>query len=133
MRRRRGRPLFDRLTQNLRRYLGYDVQYFAAIEPRKRLAPRARIAFRGAISRTDLRAVIAATYHQVRWPSTGTACYDEDQLPVRHEATGRYFDPATGELLPTWGRHAEQTRFDETSWPHGPTSTRHRLKTHQIE
>jgi hypothetical protein len=25
--------LFDRLIQNLRRYLGYDVQYFAAIEP----------------------------------------------------------------------------------------------------
>jgi hypothetical protein len=31
--------LFDRLIQNLRRYLGYDVQYFAAIEPQKRLAP----------------------------------------------------------------------------------------------
>jgi hypothetical protein len=25
--------LFDRLIQNLRRYLGYDVQYFAVIEP----------------------------------------------------------------------------------------------------
>lgn len=25
--------LFDRLTQNLRRFLGYEVQYFAAIEP----------------------------------------------------------------------------------------------------
>jgi hypothetical protein len=31
--------LFDRLIQNLRRYLGYDVQYFAVIEPQKRLAP----------------------------------------------------------------------------------------------
>ena len=45
--------LFDRLIQNLRRYLGYDVQYFAAIEPQKRLAPHAHIAFRGAISRAD--------------------------------------------------------------------------------
>jgi len=31
--------LFDRFIQNLRRYLGYDVQYFAAVEPQKRLAP----------------------------------------------------------------------------------------------
>jgi hypothetical protein len=31
--------LFDRFIQNLRRYLGYDVQYFAAIEPQKR-SPR---------------------------------------------------------------------------------------------
>ena len=29
--------LFDRFIQNLRRYLGYDVQYFAAIEPQRRL------------------------------------------------------------------------------------------------
>jgi hypothetical protein len=31
--------LFDRFIQNLRRYVGYDVQYFAAIEPQRRLAP----------------------------------------------------------------------------------------------
>jgi hypothetical protein len=31
--------LFDRFMQNLRRFLGYDVQYFAAIEPQRRLAP----------------------------------------------------------------------------------------------
>ena len=30
---------FDQLVQNLRRFLGYDVQYFAAVEPQKRLAP----------------------------------------------------------------------------------------------
>jgi hypothetical protein len=30
--------LFDRFMQNLRRFLGYDVQYFAAIEPQRRLA-----------------------------------------------------------------------------------------------
>jgi len=94
--------LFDRLIQNMRRYLGYDVQYFAAIEPQKRLAPHAHIAFRGAISRTDLRAVIAATYHQVWWPPTGEVRYERDQLPVWHEPSGRYIDPGTGELLPTW-------------------------------
>ncbi len=56
--------LFDRLAQNLRRFLGYDVQYFAAVEPQKRLAPHVHVAFRGAIARADLRQVIAATYHQ---------------------------------------------------------------------
>ena len=95
--------LFDRLIQNLRRYLGYDVQYFAAIEPQKRLAPHAHIAFRGAISRQDLRQVIAATYHQVWWPATSTVRYgDGDDLPVWHEPSGSYVDPVTGELLPTW-------------------------------
>ena len=36
--------LFDRFIQNLRRYLGYDVQYLAAVEPQKRLAPHVHIA-----------------------------------------------------------------------------------------
>jgi len=31
--------LFDRFIQNLSRFLGYDVQYFAAVEPQRRLAP----------------------------------------------------------------------------------------------
>src|SRR5215831_12218751 len=57
--------LFDRFIQNLRRFLGYDVQYFAAIEPPNRLAPHAHIATRGTIARADLRQVLAATYHQV--------------------------------------------------------------------
>jgi hypothetical protein len=94
--------LFDRLIQNLRRYLGYDVQYFASVEPQRRLAPHVHIAFRGAISRNDLRKVIAATYHQVWWPSTDLIRYDGDQLPAWHQATGRYVDPTTGEVLPTW-------------------------------
>src|SRR5258708_2443029 len=94
--------LFDRLIQNLRRYLGYDVQYFAAIEPQRRLAPHAHVAFRGAISRADLRQVIAATYHQVWWPSTEVVRYDGNQLPVWDEASARYVNPQTGELLPTW-------------------------------
>ncbi len=48
----------------MRRFLGYDLQYFATIEPQRRLAPHAHMALRGAISRADLRRVIAATYHQ---------------------------------------------------------------------
>ncbi len=42
--------MFDRFIQNLRRYLGYDVQYFAAIEPQRRLAPHVHIAMRGTVS-----------------------------------------------------------------------------------
>jgi hypothetical protein len=94
--------LFDRFIQNLRRYVGYDVQYFAAIEPQRRLAPHVHLAIRGTITRTELRAVLAATYHQVWWPSTEVVRFDGDQLPIWHEPTGRYLDPATGELLPTW-------------------------------
>ena len=62
--------LFDRFIQNLRRYLGQDVQYFAAVEPQRRLAPHVHIAIRGTIARAELRRVLAATYHQVWWPDT---------------------------------------------------------------
>ncbi|HET9895188.1 MAG TPA: replication initiator [Streptosporangiaceae bacterium] len=94
--------LFDRLIQNLRRYLGYDLQYFAVVEPQKRLAPHVHIAIRGTVPRTDLRQVLTATYHQVWWPQADHAVYDDTQLPCWHEPTGRYIDPATGEFLPTW-------------------------------
>ena len=94
--------LFDRFIQNLRRYLGYDVQYFAAVEPQRRLAPHIHIAIRGTIARTELRRVLAATYHQVWWPDTAvkfttvTTCRSGTTRPAR------YLDPATGEVLPTW-------------------------------
>lgn len=52
------------------RSLGYDVQYFAAVEPQRRLAPHIHIAIRGTLSRTELRQALAATYHQVWWPDT---------------------------------------------------------------
>jgi Replication initiator protein, pSAM2 len=94
--------LFDRFVQNLRRFLGYDLQYFAAVEPQRRLAPHIHIAMRGTLSRTELRQVIAATYHQVWWPDTSAVRYDHDRLPEWHEASGNYLDPATGEILPTW-------------------------------
>jgi hypothetical protein len=94
--------LFDRFVQNLRRFCGYDVQYFAAIEPQRRLAPHVHIAIRGTISRAELREVIAATYHQVWWPSTDTVRFDNANLPVWDEAIGTYLDPETGEVLPSW-------------------------------
>jgi hypothetical protein len=94
--------LFDRLIQNLRRFLGYDVQYFAAVEPQRRLAPHIHVAIRGTLSRNELRKVLAATYHQVWWPPADQARFGDGDLPVWHEASGRYLDPATGEFLPTW-------------------------------
>jgi hypothetical protein len=104
--------LFDRFIQNLRRVLGHDVQYFATIEPQKRLAPHVHIAIRGTVSRAELRQIIAATYHQVWWPATDKPRFEGGHLPVWHEASGCYLDPKTGELLTDWddaldaiGRH----------------------------
>ena len=80
--------LFDRFIQNLRRYLGYDVQYFAAVEPQRRLAPHVHIAMRGTVSRAEIRRVLAATYHQVWWPTpprsstTGTSCRSGTRPPA---------------------------------------------------
>jgi Replication initiator protein, pSAM2 len=94
--------LFDRFIQNLRRFLGHDVQYFAAVEPQRRLAPHIHIALRGTLSRTELRQVLAATYHQVWWPPADQVKHDDGNLPIWHEPSGNYLDPATGEILPSW-------------------------------
>jgi hypothetical protein len=94
--------LFDRFMQNLRRYVGRDVQYFAAVEPQRRLAPHLHLALRGTLARAELRQVLAATYHQVWWPDTSTIRFEGNHLPVWDEPTGNYLDPETGEVLPTW-------------------------------
>ncbi len=94
--------LFDRFVQNLRRFLGYDVQYFAAVEPQRRLAPHIHLAMRGTVSRAELRRVLVATYHQVWWPETSVVRFDGDELPVWDDQAGTYLGPATGEVLPTW-------------------------------
>jgi hypothetical protein len=101
--------LFDRFIQNLRRYTGYDIQYFAAIEPQRRLAPHVHMAIRGTISRAELRDVIAATYHQVWWPSIRTVRFDGDHLPVWHDEIRAYVDPETGEVLPSWDEALDAT------------------------
>jgi hypothetical protein len=105
--------LFDRFIQNLRRFLGYDVQYFAAVEPQRRLAPHVHLAVRGTISRADLRRVLAATYHQVWWPDTSTVRFNGDQLPVWDQDAGTYLDPATGEVLPGWDEALDSIGEDD--------------------
>ena len=92
------------------------MQYFAAVEPQRRLAPHVHIAMRGTVSRAELRRVLAATYHQVWWPSTTTVKYDGDELPVWDEATGNYLDPATGEVLPTWDQALDAIGPDDEPW-----------------
>jgi hypothetical protein len=92
------------------------VQYFAAIEPQRRLAPHVHLAIRGTIARAELRQVLAATYHQVWWPDVTEVNYDEDQPPVWDEAVGCYLDPATGEVLPTWDQALDAIRPDDEPW-----------------
>jgi hypothetical protein len=99
--------LLDRLVQNLRRVAGYDVQYFATVEPQRRLAPHAHFAIRGTIPRALLKQVIAATYHHVWWPSTGKPVFDDDRAPVwaahAHDTDVHGFiDPDTGVALTRW-------------------------------
>jgi hypothetical protein len=36
-----------------------------------------------------------------------------DELPVWHEAAGRYIDRATGEVLPTWDQSLDAIRADD--------------------
>ncbi|MFG1879371.1 replication initiator [Sphaerisporangium sp. NPDC049003] len=119
--------LVDRFVQNLRRVAGYDVQYFATVEPQRRLAPHLHMAVRGTMPRAEVKAVAAATYHQVWWPSCDVVRYEGEHLPVwaaDEHATdcgagqaGDYLDPETGEVLPTWEQALDQLDADEDAEP----------------
>lgn len=93
--------LVDRWWQNLRRCAGYRVQYFAVVEPQRRLAPHLHAGVRGAIPRDLLRQIAAATYHQVWWPSHDRVVFEVDTLPTWSEAAHGYVD-RDGTILPTW-------------------------------
>ncbi|TDD65539.1 replication initiation protein [Jiangella aurantiaca] len=93
--------LVDRFWQNLRRATGYNVQYFAAVEPQQRLAPHLHAAIRGAIPRKLIKQVVAATYHQVWWPGINHVHHYRDGWPAWDEEQGGYVDDG-GWMLPTW-------------------------------
>ncbi|NMH93181.1 replication initiation protein [Pseudonocardia bannensis] len=96
--------LIDRFWQNLRRAVGWNVQYFAVIEPQKRGAPHLHAAIRGTIPRKLIRQVAAATYDQIWWPPYDEPVYTGDRLPVWDETrkTPCFVDPDTHEPLMTW-------------------------------
>ncbi|WP_224392304.1 helitron helicase-like domain-containing protein [Pseudonocardia sp. ICBG1293] len=94
--------LLDRFWQNTRRCVGWDVQYFGTVEPQKRGAPHFHAAIRGTIPRSELRAITAATYHQVWWPAHDELVYSGDRLPRWDNHHRAFVDPQTREPLPTW-------------------------------
>ncbi len=96
--------LVDRFWQNTRRCVGWDVQYFGTVEPQKRGAPH----FHAAIPRAELRAITAATYHQVWWPAHDEILYTGDRLPVWDTRAKAFTDPDTGTPLPTWEQACDQ-------------------------
>ncbi|MFI7641582.1 replication initiator [Nonomuraea sp. NPDC049400] len=108
--------LVDRFVQNLRRVAGYDVQYFASVEPQKRLAPHLHMAVRGTLPRAKIKQIAAATYHQVWWPSADQVLFEGDHLPVWENGIG-YLDPGTGQVLPTWDQALDQLDADPAAEP----------------
>ena len=109
--------LWDRFVQNLRRAVGYDVQYFAAIEPQKRLAPHLHTAIRGAIPRALLRQVIAATYATVWWPSFDEPVYTGERPPEWDITRTAYVDPDTRQPLRTWDQALDDLDADPAARP----------------
>jgi hypothetical protein len=108
--------LVDRFWQNLRRAVGYQVQYFAVVEEQHRLAPHLHAAVRGAIPRALVKQVTAATYHQVWWPRHDEQVYSLDALPEWREDVG-YVDPVDGSALSTWQEALDEIDEDPEARP----------------
>ena len=122
--------LVDRFVQNLRRVAGYDVQYFATVEPQKRLAPHLHMAIRGHPAprgdqgRSPRRPTTrCGGRRSTRSASTVTTCRSGPSGPTWRRGaypdgqSGDYLDPATGELLPTWDEALDQLDADEDAEP----------------
>jgi hypothetical protein len=112
--------LVDRLMQNLRRVLGWDVQYFATVEPQKRAAPHLHAALRGAIPHHITRQVVAATYHQVWWPNHDHlvyACDHEEEAPTWDRHARTFMDPHTRTPLTSWDEALDALGQDEDAQP----------------
>ncbi|GAA1189902.1 replication initiator [Pseudonocardia alaniniphila] len=99
--------IVDRFWQNTRRCVGWDVQYFGTVEPQRRGAPHFHAAIRGTIPRAELRAIAAATYHQVWWPAHDAQIYSGNRLPRWDDRAKGFVDPDTREPLPTFDEACE--------------------------
>jgi hypothetical protein len=109
--------LLDRFWQNLRRCVGWNVQYAGCVEPQRRLAPHAHFAIRGTIPHAVLRQVAAATYHQVWWPPVGTPTYEPGRMPSWNQEAESWCDPEHGQPLPTWYEALDALDTDPDAGP----------------
>ena len=100
--------LTDRWWQNLRRVVGWEVQYFATVEPQRRAAPHLHTAIRGSIPHEVIRQVTAATYHQVWWPNHDQLHYADGRLPVWEPRIKAFVDPDTRQPLTAWDEASDQ-------------------------
>lgn len=110
--------LVDRFWQNLRRAAGWNVQYFAAVEAQRRLAPHLHTAIRGSIPRALLRQVAQATYHQVWSPPHGDPLYTGEHMPVWVPEKQAFCDPDTRQPLPTFDEHVPGPEADSGQAAH---------------
>ncbi|MEU0875733.1 replication initiator [Nocardia brasiliensis] len=97
-----AKALFDRWIQNLRRAVGWNVQYFGVVEPQKRGAPHIHLAIRGSIPTKLLYQVTAATYRNIWWPHFDREVYTGEHMPVWDPAAGTFVDPDTRRALTYW-------------------------------
>ncbi|MGA4683580.1 replication initiator [Micromonospora sp. AB353] len=109
--------LLDRFWQNLRRCVGWNVQYAGCVEPQRRLAPHAHFAIRGTIPRTVLRQVAAATYHQVWWPPADEPVYTLDRPPLWDADRAEWIDPDSREPLRSWADALDLIDTDPDAQP----------------
>ncbi|MET7771534.1 replication initiator [Nocardia sp. NPDC005366] len=98
------KELFDHWIINLRRAVGWNVQYWASVEPQKRGAPHIHLAIRGSVPTKILYAVTAATYRNIWWPHHGPEheVYSGDHMPVWDHTAGTFVDPRTRRALTHW-------------------------------
>ncbi|MFI6958683.1 replication initiator [Nocardia sp. NPDC050408] len=101
--------LFSRWIQNLRRVVGWNVQYFASVEPQRRGAPHAHIAIRGDIPHRIIRQVTQATYHQVWWPHPNEMVYHGARAPLWDREAKTFVDPDTRIPLQSWDAAMDST------------------------
>ncbi|MFD9549320.1 replication initiator [Nocardia salmonicida] len=94
--------LFSKWIENLRRAVGWNVQYFATVEPQRRGAPHLHVALRGSFSKKLLYQVTAATYVNIWWPHFDKPVYGEGRMPVWDYSAGTFADPRTGRSLTYW-------------------------------
>lgn len=109
--------VIDRFWQNLRRAVGWPVQYFAAVEPQKRLAPHLHAAIRGTMPRKLIKQVAAATDYAVWWPHQDQEIYDRARLPVWDPRARAYIDPDTRAPLQTWQAALDVIENDPDATP----------------